>query len=77
MIVGCYTLDLYCAKQGEYDDGIHEYKEFPHEYTSELGTKARWKARRDGWILNLKTGVALCPKCSGKQPRSLGKKEEA
>lgn len=76
MIVGCYTLNLYCSKQGEWDDGIHEYKEFPHEYTSEFGTRARRRARRDGWTLNINKGVALCPKCSGKRPRPLGKKEK-
>ena len=65
MIVGCYTLDLYCDNAGEYPDGIHEYKEFPREFTDEYGSKCRKMARKEGWTLNLKDGTALCPKCSG------------
>lgn len=64
MIVGCYTLDLYCDRESE----AHEYNEFPHQFMHELGSKARVKARRAGWILNTEEGTAVCPKCSGKAP---------
>lgn len=65
MIVGGYTLDLYCDRESK----AHEYKEFPHEYTAELGSVTRRNARRDGWVLNMKEGTAICPKCSGKGPK--------
>lgn len=72
MIAGCYSLDLYCdkAKSGEFgtssDDAGHAFQEFPHQYTDELGSVCRSKARADGWIINLTEGTAICPKCSGK-----------
>ena len=59
MIVGCYTLDLYCDLESE----EHEYKEFPHEFTHEFGSRARAEARKVGWILR-RNGMAICPKCS-------------
>lgn len=67
MIVGCYTLDLYCDNEGKFPDGIHEHKEFPRKFTDEHGSRCRKMAREEGWKLNLKDGTALCPKCSGKQ----------
>jgi hypothetical protein len=62
MIVGCYTLDLYCELETE----DHEYKEFPHEYTDEYGSKCRSDARKSGWILR-RDGTAICPKCNQKR----------
>jgi hypothetical protein len=62
MQVGGYTLDLYC-------DGInenHEYKEFPHQFIDEHGSKCRKAAHRAGWKF-LRSGETLCPKCSGKK----------
>lgn len=74
MMVGCYTLELYCDKEGFYNkydaDGTlrdevgHTYQEFPHEYMNELGSKCRSRARKAGWKLGKKQ---LCPKCSGKK----------
>lgn len=60
MIVGCYTLALYCDNK----EGAHEYREFPHEFTNEFGTVCRANARRAGWKLDTKTGRAWCPKCA-------------
>jgi len=62
MIVGCYSLHLYCDMKN--DD--HDYFEFPHEYDHELGSVCRKEAKNDGWILK-KDGTAICPKCSGKK----------
>lgn len=42
MIVGCYALDLYCDLENE----AHEYKEFPHQYIDEYGSKCRKQARK-------------------------------
>lgn len=67
MIAGCYTLDLYCDDNDE--DGMHAYGEFPKQYTSEHGTKARRAARRNGWVINMVNGTAICPKHSRKKAR--------
>lgn len=79
-MVGNYTLELYCDNYdytlfGEIDystdirgirsDG-HIFNDFPHEYIDEFGSKCRAKARKAGWLLNVKTGAAICPKCAKK-----------
>ncbi len=61
MIVGCYSLNLYCDRKNE----EHEYKEFPHTYTDELGSRCRKSARQDGWLLK-RNGDCICPKCACK-----------
>lgn len=78
MIVGCYSLDLYCDKDqtgsfshnpktGEHEDKYgHVLDEFPHNYTAELGSTCRARARADGWLLT-RQDKAHCPKCSGKR----------
>ena len=68
MRVGCYTLDLYCdhVDQEAFDDGVHIYGEFPHQFTAELGAECRRNARRAGWILK-KNGGDICPKCTKKR----------
>lgn len=71
MIAGCYTLHLYCdnyttESQPFPDEHGHAFKEFPHEYTHELGTECRRMARKAGWLIRA-DGYALCPKCSGKK----------
>jgi hypothetical protein len=69
---GCYTLDLYCdvpceqifshcaAKKGQ-----HRFKEFPHQFTDELGSECRKMARQAGWVFK-RDGTTVCPRCSGK-----------
>lgn len=60
-IVGCYTLDLYCDREG---DCVEEYPRSPQDqYNAESGGEARQQARRNGWRLNLKAGTAICPHC--------------
>lgn len=66
MIVGCYSLDLYC----DCENSEHEYQEFPHEFTDEYGSKCRSAARKKGWILK-RDYTAICPKCSGKVVRKV------
>lgn len=60
MIVGCYHLQLYCENYNG-EDGTHAWREFPHEYTHELGSTCRANARKDGWKLS--DNKAYCPKC--------------
>lgn len=67
MIVGCYTLDLYCDN-AKPQDGIHEWNEFPHQFFDEFGSTCRSNARKAGWLLSEKR--ALCPKCSGKKRKA-------
>jgi len=64
MIVGCYTLDLYCDQKND----KHVHGEFPHTFTAEHGSNCRSRAKRKGWILT-HAGNAICPKCSGKAPK--------
>lgn len=64
--VGCpgiYTLDCYCDREADY----HSWDEFPHGYTDERGSACRAIARREGWKLDYKKNIFLCPKCN---PRS-------
>lgn len=64
MIVGGYSLELYC-------DNIlskvnkHEYGEFPHQFYGNDRAEAFKEARRHGWRINAKKGTAYCPKCKG------------
>jgi len=61
MVVGGYTLHLYC----DIDNTEHAYNEFPDEYVHELGSVCRSMARHNGWILK-RDNTAICPKCSMK-----------
>jgi len=67
MRYGKYTLDLYCDNRARrYSSGdIHNNKDWPVQYVSELGSTARAVARRDGWLLG--KNKTLCPLCSGKR----------
>lgn len=70
MIVGGYTLDLYCdnseIKAGEVTDRHgHDFQEFPHQFYAETGEACRRKARKQGWRLDMRgAGKAYCPKCT-------------
>ena len=70
MIVGCYSMDLYCDGSedlhGNGRDGVHAYKQFPQTFTGERRQDCEKAARNAGWMINNKTGIALCPVCSGK-----------
>lgn len=73
MIAGCYSLDLYCENskpsQDWPDKHGHTWGSFPWQYADELGSVCRARARRAGWIINRKTGVALCPNCNPASPK--------
>lgn len=60
MIVGCYSLDLYCDGNG----GGHVYNEFPHFFVGKSASSCYRQARRAGWRLSIRSGVAICPKCT-------------
>lgn len=64
---GCYTLDLYCDESGFTGrDDVHAWGEFPHQFTAELGTRCRERARKAGWLI--RGSKAWCPKCNPKSP---------
>ena len=76
MIVGCYSIDLYCDNYDEIhwkgrDDHGHEWREFPHTYTGKTRGECIAQARKHGWLVNDRLeddgGRQLCPKCSGKR----------
>lgn len=63
MIVGCYTLHLYC--DGERCVLGRSRGEIigPSEYTGNTGGEARSAARRDGWKIDEPNDKAWCRKC--------------
>lgn len=70
MIVGGYSLDLYCenldgdtCKNPRPKDGLTH----PAEYYSQTFGECARMAREDGWRLNRKKGTAICPWCTGKR----------
>ena len=67
MIVGGYTLDLYCdhPRHAEHSYAIKN-ETHPDQYTGETGSECRAKARRRGWKLDLREGQAICPYCGEK-----------
>lgn len=76
MIVGAYTLDLYCdndsAQVLRYDESAtdfprkHLYNEFPHQFVGKTFAGTVRDARRSGWIVSTKRMKCYCPKCAKK-----------
>lgn len=64
MMTGCYTLDLYCVNNGEFPDGIHPFREFPHQYTGRTFSECKRRARIAGWRFR-RDGEVVCPICTG------------
>jgi len=68
MIVGCYTLDLYCDNKPAHQYlWISDYMsdgKFPVQFIGERGCDCRQQARKAGWKL-MRDGRALCPRCTG------------
>jgi hypothetical protein len=65
VIVGCYTMDLYCDA-ADWQAPPHEFFEFPHQFHAETYGECARQARRRGWRLT-RDDRAICPKCSGKK----------
>ena len=65
MILGCYTLTLYCDVPGcKHNDSCGKW--VPDEFTGESGGECRKAARKAGWQLLLRYGNATCPECCKK-----------
>lgn len=67
MIVGCYTLDLYCDEDGCPNDCARYTSDGrgapPGQFTGETGGECRSQAKRAGWKLTRRDGEghASCP----------------
>ena len=69
MIVGGYSLDLYCENDeishyllpsGIYLVGNTEVK---HQYAGNTFIECARQARKDGWKINTKNHTCICPVC--------------
>jgi hypothetical protein len=71
MLVGCYTLDLYCDSGRDHPvrwpNG--SFVVFPMQYTGRTLAECVRVARRDGWQIGKER--QLCPFCSGKDTQIL------
>lgn len=76
MIVGCYSVDLYCDNWFDHPDGTrytgHPNRK-PHVYTGETEAGCLRQAKHDGWRItraaNKGDRKSYCPACSGKKRR--------
>jgi hypothetical protein len=70
MMVGCYTLDLYCDNSSDdfHEDRArgHPYGAFPKQYTGRTEARCIRAARRDGWLISRKR--VICPVCTKRNP---------
>lgn len=64
MIVGCYSLDLYCDNEEAHKD---EYPLLIFQSTGRSRGACFRSARQAGWSIDLKNWKARCPKCKGKK----------
>lgn len=58
MVVGCYTMDLYCDYTGPC-----RWSDFPSQYTGRTESECLRGARLDGWRFHGRPKLARCPKC--------------
>jgi hypothetical protein len=65
VVIGCYTLDLYCDACEE--QGTPSWKIFSAQYTADRREETIRAARNDGWIVNENRNRAVCPVCSRKK----------
>jgi hypothetical protein len=64
MIVGCYSMDLYC-------DGSPcvTTRAYQNQFTGETASECRKEARRIGWRFDLTARKAYCPACNRSNDR--------
>lgn len=67
MIVGCYSVDLYCEHP---EGGQYRCTNWPGQWTGTSARDCYAKARREGWKLNLSITQrqVLCPKHAKEDP---------
>jgi hypothetical protein len=61
MIVGCYSVDLYC----DYENMNHFWHSCPPQFTGETEAECLRDARRCGWRFSRgkRPRLAKCPEC--------------
>ena len=64
MIVGCYSLDLYCENEELH---ANEYPILVFNSTGRSRAQCLRYAKRAGWSVDLKRRIARCPQCKGKK----------
>lgn len=65
MIVGCYTMDLYCDGAADCKKAAANHQgSAPGQFTGETRAEASRDATLAGWRLDHKKGFALCPACN-------------
>jgi hypothetical protein len=59
VIVGCYTMHLYCDHAGHvsHRGGYHD------EYTGQTAGACRKEARQEGWLFDLDHNTVYCHDC--------------
>lgn len=63
MIVGGYTLDLYCDDPRHAERNPSKTTSLDAQFVGEGGGDCRNQARRKGWHLDLFKWTATCPAC--------------
>lgn len=64
MIVGCYTMHLYCDGPGP-----HGYGTMPLELTGRTEGECFAQSRKKGWKIDNHEHKAYCPKCKPKKTK--------
>ncbi len=74
MIVGAFTLDLYCDCCKPYERSPKSFRRGPHpeQFVGQTERECMQAARKEGWTF--RTGFARCRKCS-EEARSFPKLE--
>ncbi len=73
MIVGCYSLDLYCDNEEAHfvePKRLQTTGYYDTPYFNSIGRSREGCLRlskKAGWSVNFKTRTALCPQCKGKR----------
>lgn len=69
MIVGGYTLDLYCDTGNPAHDLRENYEHDKASYGGIDQSHAVKQARRDGWTINWHERTTRCPLCRNYKPK--------
>jgi len=64
VIVGCYTLDLYCdhPHDQEIDNNQEHYGDHLAQFTGRTETGCIQRARAAGWSINKSADRVMCPR---------------
>lgn len=70
MIVGCYSVDLYCDTGGDVFGGECPYRGYSGsqgEFTGQTEAECLRIARKIGWKFKEGNTLAFCPQCNSKK----------